>query len=283
MENTNTNNRKSRLILKNITSDQKKMLLTGSLGISAFATGLGLSTLKPAPNETPVAINDNVECEDICVETTVPFSENDFDSVSFTEAFSAARQELGKGGFFEWQGQTYNTYLKSEWDQLSEQEKEDYFASIDAQTDYTNPETFKPESQTPEVSPADDDSLVATDTEIDSIRFADTNQDGYADTMYVDINSDMHADAIYHIAEDEEVLVLDTDLDNIYDQIIISKFDENFDVVYDQVDEENIQVVDMNDLMTPEETEIYNESTSSGLVSPDEDNDIADDHVFHTI
>jgi hypothetical protein len=48
------------------------------------------------------------------------------DDMSFSEAFMAARDEVGVGGAFEWQGNVYSTYTADEWDEQSEAEIEQY-------------------------------------------------------------------------------------------------------------------------------------------------------------
>lgn len=50
------------------------------------------------------------------------------DDMSFSDAFSAARAELGPGGAFEWHGNVYSTYTAEEWNNMSEEEKDDYFS-----------------------------------------------------------------------------------------------------------------------------------------------------------
>jgi len=61
---------------------------------------------------------------------------------SFSEAFADARNELGAGGVFEWNGQQYNTFYAEEWQDMSEgqqnewadlpvDEKLDYYDNID--------------------------------------------------------------------------------------------------------------------------------------------------------
>lgn len=50
------------------------------------------------------------------------------DDMSFSEAFEAARSELGPGGVFEWHGNVYSTYTAEEWDNMAEDEKDDYFS-----------------------------------------------------------------------------------------------------------------------------------------------------------
>ncbi len=48
------------------------------------------------------------------------------DDMSFGEAFSAARAEVGSGGAFEWRGNVYSTFTTEEWNNMSAAEKADY-------------------------------------------------------------------------------------------------------------------------------------------------------------
>ena len=52
------------------------------------------------------------------------------DSMSFSEAFAAARHEVGPGGIFEWHGQAYGTYYSNEWDAMSDEEHDQYWADV---------------------------------------------------------------------------------------------------------------------------------------------------------
>ena len=53
----------------------------------------------------------------------LPVADSVNDSMSFSEAFSAARAEVGPGGVFEWRGNVYNTYYADEWNNMSEEDK----------------------------------------------------------------------------------------------------------------------------------------------------------------
>ena len=48
------------------------------------------------------------------------------DDMSFSQAFAAARAEVGPGGAFEWHGNLYNTYTAEEWDGMTAEERADY-------------------------------------------------------------------------------------------------------------------------------------------------------------
>ena len=55
------------------------------------------------------------------------------DSQSFGEAFATAREEVGAGGWFMYKGQSYNTYYKEEFAQLSPEQKQDFCNNYMAQ------------------------------------------------------------------------------------------------------------------------------------------------------
>lgn len=57
-------------------------------------------------------------------EVNVAMSVND--SMSFGEAFEAARSEVGAGGVFEWHGGIYNTYYEDEWNNMSAADRAEF-------------------------------------------------------------------------------------------------------------------------------------------------------------
>lgn len=52
------------------------------------------------------------------------------DSMSFSEAFRVAHEEVGPGGVFEWHGQLYGTYTAAEWNSLSSEERMEYSSHL---------------------------------------------------------------------------------------------------------------------------------------------------------
>ncbi|GAB3641207.1 hypothetical protein [Spirosoma arcticum] len=52
------------------------------------------------------------------------------DSMSFEQAFGAARDEVGMGGVFSWHGRWYNTFEKEEWTGLSLEQRQEYTEMI---------------------------------------------------------------------------------------------------------------------------------------------------------
>ena len=62
------------------------------------------------------------------------------DSMSFSQAFAAARREVGAGGLFTWHGHTYGTYYAEEWNAMSPADKEQYWADVNHTTSHLNDE-----------------------------------------------------------------------------------------------------------------------------------------------
>ena len=70
------------------------------------------------------------------------------DSMSFSQAFEAARAQVGAGGVFTWHGNIYNTYTAQEWKALSHDDQQQFANRVK-----------------PEVSPADIDANQVAETE----------------------------------------------------------------------------------------------------------------------
>lgn len=91
---------------------------TAAGGETAGETGeageAGGDNHETAPGQNPL-VDDSISMA-ACVD----------DDMSFSQAFAAARAEVGPGGAFEWHGQIYGTYTADEWDNMSAAEKDEY-------------------------------------------------------------------------------------------------------------------------------------------------------------
>lgn len=56
----------------------------------------------------------------------VPVATSVNDDMSFSEAFNAARTEVGPGGVFEWHGYIYSTYTEDEWGSMTAEQRDEY-------------------------------------------------------------------------------------------------------------------------------------------------------------
>jgi len=133
------------------------------------------------------------------------------DDMSFSEAFSSAREELGAGGVFAWHGQYYNTFYAEELND-SNQPVVEY--------EVAEHHDLNPLDQNASGSP-DDNSFEQESQEMDAdvspgIMAADFDMNGSADAVYVDLNQDGSADIAYtdlnqdgQIADDEFTAIHD--------------------------------------------------------------------------
>jgi len=147
--------------------------------------------------------------------------------MSFNEAFAAARADVGAGGVFEWNGNTYGTYYKEEWDNLSPEDTEEYWASVEA-ADINVEQEVLPDDIIPDVGneyTADldgdgyEESLLIDsnlDGEIDIVA-SDLDGDGYIDAVVADTNFDGEADEY----------VMDTNADGVADIAESSTIEQN--------------------------------------------------------
>lgn len=133
------------------------------------------------------------------------------DSMSFSEAFAAARAEVGPGGVFTWHGNVYGTYYKNEWDSMSASQKQEYANAVH-HTDYNGDhsshgagndyqETSDAEGEIhvlgeEQVRTEDGNLVHVTRVEVDGHygEVYDLNNDGQADAALIDITGDGQPD-----------------------------------------------------------------------------------------
>lgn len=108
---------------------KKVALGNGLAGIALGAAGffLGEENAQAQPVE-----EEKKESEEhhAVIKGDAPVAAGDYDEMSFSDAFAAAREEVGPGGVFEWHGQLYGTYYATEWDAMTDEEKDQYFHSV---------------------------------------------------------------------------------------------------------------------------------------------------------
>lgn len=105
------------------------ILLGGAGSFAATASTLGnteevISEEEPATNETATDGTSDTETATIVAHGKVASAVND--SMSFNEAFAAARNEVGAGGCFVWHGNVYGTYTANEWNAMSSAQRDEF-------------------------------------------------------------------------------------------------------------------------------------------------------------
>ena len=156
---------------------------------------------------------------------TVNFAEGVNDEMSFSQAFAAARADVGAGGAFEWRGQIYGTYYADEWESMSDDEKDAFGSKFDfggADSNYEAEATNDDDVFAVEDNEAD---VVADDDEIEII-VDDELDDDYGDE--VEFLGVVNDDGVLDISfgmEDESVVFIDI----VPDDEIVDFEDNSFD------------------------------------------------------
>ena len=113
-----------------------RFVKTGLVAGAGLAAGLLGSCLAFKPDHLDLSdlfggeeSSKNHEVE-IMVDKDLKMASHVNDSMSLEEAFSVAREEIGGGGMFMWNGQLFGTYTESEWGNLSNEEQKEFWSSI---------------------------------------------------------------------------------------------------------------------------------------------------------
>lgn len=106
--------------------DWQKIMIGGVAGVLLGAGAMFAVKANAAepPEEQPLeAENDDAAAaEQQQQQVSAPHVATVSDSMSFSEAFASAREQVGPGGVFHWHGGIYGTYYATEWDAMSEAE-----------------------------------------------------------------------------------------------------------------------------------------------------------------
>lgn len=89
------------------------------------------TTVKPDLPVNPEHDGTGLQEHPVWVDDQVPVATTVTDDMSFTDAFEAARTEVGAGGVFEWCGNIYNTYTAAEWNAMSDDERAEFGSHFD--------------------------------------------------------------------------------------------------------------------------------------------------------
>lgn len=217
-------------------SSWKQVTMGGVSGIALGAAGI-LFSGATLPDNMIIGGGNSEESgeEDIAIDVESPLApgiESEAgitvascvdDDMSFSEAFAAARHEVGANGAFVWHGQVYSTCYAEEWNALSPEEQNAFssnaLAAVNGQSsdelDNVTSDNNEPLLADNENQGADDDSVevhvlgveenvVTDDGEIINVGvaeveghsavFIDGDADGTFDLLAVDVNDDGYID-----------------------------------------------------------------------------------------
>jgi len=278
---TQEQKKRNTLRIRNLTQEQKALFKDGGMVLTGAFLG---SIITKLTSSTPL---ENVDQEmdefepEICIEVEDEslFCDTVSDHMSFSEAFAHARNQAGPGSFFNWKGNSYNTYQKDEWDNMDSSEKEEFANSLLADDNLIlqNPEPSsivenhdeapmqgpielesdsRPNPEDPPTRPEVQDEQdtwidqsataendIINDTSPEQVHAAiDLNADGTYDAIVTDTDGDNYADVLSMQNVEGEIVMaaIDTDNDNHIDTVYT---DTNQDGKID--DNDAIEEVDM--------------------------------------
>lgn len=149
----------------------------------------------------------------ICPNEDIQIASGVTDSMSFSEAFAVAREEVGPGGVFNWNGTTYNTFFKEEWNQIGLADKQEFLHSMGYRVEVPDPRNDDSKPDQP----------VTPEPLIDwaSADIKEAVIDGKL-TYFLDVDKDGIADAIVMYDEDNgAVVLLDDSGDGSLDTLVL--------------------------------------------------------------
>lgn len=196
-------------------SNNKKKIL--AISAAAMLLGGGVYTvaqkIQSQPDESGAASAETDAPKepklDLPVEIDVAGKVTDADS--FDQAFRTAREEVGMGGVFNWQGRWYNTFEKAEWGSLSLEQRQEFTEMILGEKLPVKPyvPNSAPTTQTaePRPVPAEAEPIIIEGTlNGQPVMGLDFDQDGVIDTVVLD-GGDGH---IYRVVDTTGNAGLDT-------------------------------------------------------------------------
>ena len=177
-----------------LTANPKKMgaiaaatvLLGGAVGLALARPKDGDESDTETTGETPT----NSDTQSLTVlPDKVDVAGKVTDSMSFDQAFGAARDEVGMGGVFSWHGHWYNTFEKDEWTGLSLEQRQEYTEMITGEKlpvkPYHSPQSAPKEDTTFE-EPQPEPTVIEGYLNGQRVMGLDYDRDGVIDALVMD-------------------------------------------------------------------------------------------------
>lgn len=206
------------------------------------------------------------------------------DSMSFSEAFAAARAEVGPGGSFTWHGKVYGTYYKNEWDSMSSEEQRDFqMAAINGEhstapgheaSQANNYAYAKPVDPVPAEEPYEEPKGQEV-TLVDPEPVSDDEVRVLGIDQVMDEDGQLHEAALIDFGGNV-AMVVDTDGDNVYD-VMAADFNGDGEITPDEINpnigEAGLTVGDVQgQYMAQEQEDVQFNNECDGLSDSDFDN-----------
>lgn len=211
---------------------------------------LGAATTVLSSSSEPVEAQQEIQHPE-WTDGEVPVATSVNDDMSFTDAFNAAREEVGSGGVFEWHGYIYSTFTDDEWDSMSEAEREEYGSHFnwtpDESDDITASVASDVDTDDVEVTvdgPADEPYAQEDVADVEPAGGNDPNLVDASDVVDVD-DPEVEVLGVIHDDEtganiggmlvgDQQVVLVDVDNDQAFD-VMVADVDNNGTITDNEV------------------------------------------------
>lgn len=232
-------------------------ILLGSAGTIFAANHMPMNGSETTPEEDVAALKEEVAAlreevaelkEDLTASShrpnipaigdTVEVAHSVNDNMSFSEAFAAARAEVGAGGVFTWHGDVYGTYYEDEWNSMTDEQKHDYANAVrhsdydyqsaqESSNSVAGADTFHDaHDEEGEIRVLGEETVQTEDGQI--INVAHVEVDGHYGEMY-DFDNDGRADAALIDTNDDgapDIALVDENGDGVIDENEVYQVDD---------------------------------------------------------
>ncbi len=281
---------------------KKRITTSAKIAVAAFAGGMAarmFSPMKVFPNASVEGIFDSntqtdesepaPEASTHLVGHNMPVASEVNDSLSFNEAFAAARNETGPGGLFVWQGHTYGTYYKNEWDAMSQEEQDQYWADVQHTSQQIHYEEPELESESDSELDVEQNSDLGDEQEQDEEPEIESNDEEQElqedDSDLVEVELDEEADVEVSLDEDETDEIVEVEDEESIDisvdgddevEVLVDEVDESDDIELEvETDDELFEDPSLFDADTDEIEEVAFDENE--MMETDEEMDLSDD------
>lgn len=196
----------------------------------------------------------------------------DFDDMSYSQAFAAARSQVGAGGAFEWHGKVYGTYLHDEWNNMSAAEKAEFDSHFSWSKKFDPIDSNNGDEINASVLDDSDDEINATVVE---------EKDNDVTTDVVEKTDDGISVNVLNNANDEITVNIVGDSSEVEVLGVTTDEDVNANIPVVSVDDSPIVMVDLDSDGAVDI--IGSDLDSDGIISGDELIDISDDSLAMNI